>query len=190
MAEFILIRHGQTDWNIAGRYQGQADPALNETGWEQARRLAEALKDTRLDRLYSSPLRRALQTAQVIAADKQIPLQTDARLMEIHQGDWQTRLRAEIESLYPELFKIWESEPWKVTPPGGESLQQVQRRVYLAMDEILAQSTNLVAGIVAHRIPIALLKLRYQGLDPDIVRSLDLPNTYYETISLPPTHRP
>lgn len=185
MARLILIRHGETDWNIAGRYQGQADPPLNETGLKQARRLAEELHATRLDRLVSSPLQRALQTAEVIAARKQIPLQTDARLMEIHQGDWQTRLRAEIEMLYPELFKTWENEPWQVTPPGGESLQQVQQRVNQAVDEILALSPGQVTGIVAHRIPIALIKIRYQGLDPDIVRTLDLPNTYYEAINLP-----
>lgn len=185
MAQFILIRHGQTDWNIAGRYQGQADPPLNATGWEQAQLLAEKIQTIRLNRLVSSPLLRALQTAQVIAEHLQIPLQTDARLMEIHQGDWQTRLRSEIQTIYPELFKTWESEPWQVTPPGGESLQQVQKRVYQAIDELLAQFPDQVIGIVAHRVPIALLKIRFQGLEPEIVRSLELPNTYYEAIEVP-----
>jgi broad specificity phosphatase PhoE len=185
MARFILIRHGQTDWNVIGRYQGQADPPLNQRGLEQARHLAQELESVQLDRLVSSPLLRALQTAQVIAEHLNIPLQTEPRLREIHQGDWQTRLRAEIEDLYPELFKAWETEPWQITPPGGESLQQVQERVFRAMDEILVRWPEQVVGIVAHRIPIALLKMRYQGLDPDIIRTLDLPNTYFETVSLP-----
>jgi probable phosphoglycerate mutase len=185
MAQIILIRHGQTDWNVVGRYQGQADPPLNELGLEQAHLLAEELESIPLDRLISSPLKRAFQTAQVISDHLHIPLQTDPRLMEIHQGDWQTRLRSEIESLYPKLFRSWEAEPWQVTPPGGESLRQVQKRVYRAINDIQSRWTDQVIGIVAHRIPIALLKMRYQGLDPDIIRTLDLPNTYYETIDLP-----
>ena len=190
MAQCILIRHGQTDWNVDGRYQGQADPPLNELGLEQAHVLAEELKSVRLDRLVTSPLKRALQTARIIAKTLQIPLETDSRLMEIHQGDWQTRLRSDIERMYPELFRSWEKEPWQTTPPGGESLRQVRERVYQAMDDIRSKWPNQVVGIVAHRIPIALLKMRYQGLDPDIIRTLDLPNTYYETIDLPASSTP
>jgi broad specificity phosphatase PhoE len=104
--------------------------------------------------------------------------------MEIHQGDWQTRLRSEIESLYTELFHRWETEPWQVTPPGGEHLSQVQERVYAAVDDILTRYPNQQVGIVTHRIPIALIKVRFQGMDPDIVRTLQLPNCYWETIGL------
>ncbi len=105
--------------------------------------------------------------------------------MEIHQGDWQGRLRAEIAALYPELFRRWETEPWEVTPPGGEHLSQVQARVYAALDDIIMQYGGQRIGMVAHRIPIALIKVRYQGLDPDVVRTLQLPNTYWEEIQLP-----
>jgi len=187
MVRFILIRHGQTDWNVIGRYQGQADPPLNQRGLEQAHQLADELEAVQLDWLVSSPLQRALQTAEVIGHQLHIPVRTDPRLMEIHQGEWQTRLRSDIEDHYPELFKSWETEPWQVTPPGGESLQQVQERVYQAMDEILTRWPEQVVGIVAHRIPIALIKMRYQGLDPESIRTLELPNTYYETIILSET---
>ena len=102
--------------------------------------------------------------------------------MEIHQGDWQTRLREEIERLYPTLFRRWETDPWVVTPPGGEHLCQVQERVNMAIDEILDRHPGKRVGVVAHRIPIALLKVRYQGMDPDIVRALQLPNAYFEEI--------
>jgi probable phosphoglycerate mutase len=104
--------------------------------------------------------------------------------MEIHQGDWQTRLRSEIETMYPEAFKNWENNPWQVTPPGGEHLSEVQRRVYAAIDDILREHTHQKIGLVTHRIPIALIKVRYQSLDPDIVRSIHLPNTYWEEISI------
>jgi broad specificity phosphatase PhoE len=180
----ILIRHGETDWNVEGRYQGQADPPLNQRGLAQARQLAQKLRGVGLDVLYSSPLRRALQTAQILAEALDVPLHTEPRLMEIHQGEWQTLLYAEIAARYPELFDRWQTEPWTVTLPGGENIAQVQERVYAAVDEILSRHEGQCIGMVAHRLPITLLKIRYQGLDPDVVRTFQLPNTYWEEIPL------
>jgi broad specificity phosphatase PhoE len=180
----LLIRHGETSWNIEGRYQGQADPPLNDKGLLQAQELVEKLASIAIDILYTSPLRRAMQTAQIIAHQRQIPCITEPRLMEIHQGDWQTRLRSEIESLYPEIFRQWEQQPWQVTPPGGESLSQVKKRVYAALDEIITDHAGQHIGLVTHRIPIALIKMRYQELAPDIVRTLHLPNAFYEQIAV------
>lgn len=184
MTRLILIRHGETDWNYEGRYQGQADPPLNEVGIEQAKDLANSLREVQIDVLYSSPLRRALQTAQILAERLRIPLITDPRLMEINQGEWETRLRAEIEDNYPELFHAWQTKPWKVTPPGGENLDAVKARVDQAIDEILVKEQSRSIGLVTHRIPIALIKMRFQNLDPDVVRTIDLPNTYWEIIKI------
>lgn len=186
MTRLILIRHGETEWNVTGRYQGQADPPLNEKGLKQAQALPEKLAPLNLELLFTSPLKRAAQTAEIAAEVLKIPLFYDGRLVEIHQGDWQTRLRAEIEALYPELFRRWESEPWQVTPPGGEHLSIVQERVDDFLDEILSKYCGRCIGIVTHRIPIALIKLRFQNLDPDIVRTLDLPNIYIEEIQAKP----
>ncbi len=185
MTSIILVRHGETDWNVTGRYQGQADPPLNARGLAQAKRVAKSLQtETHLDILFASPLKRAFQTAQQIADLLRIPLFEDNRLMEIHQGDWQTRLRSEIETLYSDLFHRWETEPWQVTPPGGEHLSQVQKRVYAMVDEVVSRYPDKYIGLVTHRIPIALLKMRYQNLDPDIVRTILLPNTYWEELVL------
>lgn len=182
MTSIYLIRHGETDWNIDGRYQGQANPPLNEKGIEQAEQLVDNLKDENLDLVYTSPLLRAQQTAVILTDRLLIPLKEDPRLMEIHQGEWQTKLRAEIQSSYPDVFKAWETNPWKVTPPGGENLIQVQKRVNSAIDDINNLHPNQKVGIVTHRIPIALIKVRFQDLDPDIVRSIHLPNIYWEEI--------
>ena len=186
MTRLILIRHGETDWNIEGRYQGQADPPLNRRGLSQAGQVAVPLKEVGIDLLYSSPLLRAYQTAQAIAQELGVPLYTEPRFMEIHQGDWQERLQSEIEVMYPEVFRRWQSEPWSATPPGGESLKQVQSRVYAALDDILERRARQCVGIVTHRIPIILIRLRYQSVNPDTVRTLamDLPNTYWEEIAV------
>ena len=185
MTKLILIRHGETTWNVIGRYQGQADPPLNERGHQQAQKVALELKEqTHLEVLFTSPLQRAKQTAQEIATQLNLPLFEDSRLMEIHQGNWQTKLRSEIESAYPDLFLRWETEPWQITPPGGEHLTQVQARVYAAVDEIVKHYPHQCVGLVTHRIPIALLKMRYQNLNPDVVRTIHLPNTYWEVIAI------
>jgi broad specificity phosphatase PhoE len=185
MTTLYLIRHGETDWNVEGRYQGQADPPLNARGVAQSRELAGALEGEGLDALCSSPLERAAATARILSQALGIPFTTDDRFMEIHQGDWQTRLRAEIESLYPDQFRMWERRPWETQPPGGETLQQVRDRVYAGADDLAARWPEGRVGLVTHHIPIALLKMRYQALEPDIVRSLRLPNVYWEVVPVP-----
>lgn len=184
MTNLILIRHGQTQWNVIGRYQGQADPELNALGWQQAKELARQLKEQgpTLDLIYSSPLKRAWQTAQVISQVLGVEVIPEPGLMEIHQGKWQTRLRSEIEANYPEEFKAWQTRPWETSPPGGENLRQVQKRVYQAVDKILTPNQGKTIALVSHRIPLLLLKMRYLGLDPDSIRTQELPNCSWEKI--------
>ncbi len=184
MTRLILIRHGETAWNVEGRYQGQADPPLNERGVQQAHELVAELRSVAPGVLYSSPLRRAWQTAKILAKALQIPLNAEERLMEIHQGEWQGILRREIETRFPDLIQQWESNPWNVSPPGGERLSEVQSRVYRAVDEILEWNQGQVIGMITHRIPIALVKMRYQALDRDELRTLRLPNAYYEVLAV------
>ena len=104
--------------------------------------------------------------------------------MEIHLGEWQSQLKSDIEVNYPEIFKIWQSTPWEISPPGGEYLIQVQQRVNEAVDEIACRYPSDRIGLVSHRIPIALIKLRFQKLGPDIVRTIRLPNTYHEALHI------
>jgi broad specificity phosphatase PhoE len=185
MTIIFIIRHGETDWNIHGRYQGQADPPLNSHGKQQAYQLSDQLSQQDINILYTSPLARAKETAIILSQELGIQIQEDPRLMEIHQGDWQTRLRSEIEGLYPDLFQQWQDDPWQVAPPGGEHLHEVQKRVNLALDDIHRLHNGERIGIVTHRIPILLIKMRYQNLDPDSIRKINLPNTYWEEIPVP-----
>lgn len=188
MASIVLIRHGETDWNVDGRYQGQADPPLNEKGYKQAELLVEKLRVFEFDILYTSPLKRAKQTAKVIAENYSLPIVDEPRFMEINQGEWQTQLRADIKRTYPELFSKWETKPWEVTPPNGEHLLEVKERVLAGLNDVLMMHPQKMIGIVTHRIPIALIKMKYQNLDPDIVRTIQLPNTYFEEIKIDPVY--
>jgi broad specificity phosphatase PhoE len=123
----ILVRHGETDWNREERFQGQLDIRLNEAGRSQAEMLKRELAKFDFDAVYSSPLLRALETAQIIARD--IPVQCDPRLTEIHHGSWQGKTKRDIAERWPEDWNRWNTEPQRFTPTGGESAEEVRMRV-------------------------------------------------------------
>ncbi len=187
MTILLLIRHGETDWNVEGRYQGQADPPLNARGLSQAYALAAKLqkKGPKPAVVYASPLRRAWQTAVIVAQAVDVPLKAEPRLKEIHLGAWEGVLATEIAHRWPELFHAWEVAPWKIRPPGGETIAEVQQRVYAAVDDILARHPGQTVAVVAHRLPIALIKIRYQNYDPEEVRRIPVPNAQYEILKVP-----
>ena len=166
MNRLILIRHGQTDWNAEGRWQGQADPPLNEHGRIQARQAAEALALFELDALYSSDLRRAWETAECIGLGHGLKPLTDPRLREICLGEWQGLLSTDIQRRYPNQLECWLEAPLACNPPGGESVLDVEMRVCTAVDEILAKHPGKRVAIVSHEFPIALLRCRAAKLSP------------------------
>jgi probable phosphoglycerate mutase len=101
LTRVIAVRHGETEWNVATRIQGQLDIGLNETGREQARRVARALAGEALDAVYASDLQRAVDTAQAIAAQAGLAVQTDAALRERGFGEFEGLTWAEVEQLHP-----------------------------------------------------------------------------------------
>ena len=127
--KIYLIRHGETDWNKEGRLQGQADMALNEEGIRQAKVAAERLSGLFFDRIYCSPLCRALVTAEIIKGDREIPLAEDRRLLEIGFGRYEGRKIAEIEQDTNDPFHSFFMAPEQYAPPEtAESFQAVYDR--------------------------------------------------------------
>jgi broad specificity phosphatase PhoE len=102
MTTLLLARHGETDWNREGRWQGWADPPLNETGRAQARELADQLRATPFDAVYSSDLKRARETAEILAAPHRVPVVVDPGLREIDVGSWSGLTREEIRERFPD----------------------------------------------------------------------------------------
>ena len=110
MTTILLARHGETEWNREGRFQGHADPPLNATGRAQAAELAAGLKGVELAAVYSSPLRRALETAELVAAEHGLePVAVDA-LREVDVGFWEGLTRPEVEARFPEQLARWLEE--------------------------------------------------------------------------------
>lgn len=164
IARLILIRHGQTDWNATGRWQGQADPPLNALGRAQAENAARELADRRIDALISSDLRRARETADIIAARLGLNVQLEPRLREINLGDWQGLYTDEIERRWPHDKQQWHDAPLSVRPPHGETIEELAARVITAADAIARRYANRTVGIVAHELPIAVIITRTAGL--------------------------
>lgn len=152
MVRIILIRHGETTWNIEGRYQGQEDTPLSTRGLEQGRLLAQGLKDVPLDICISSPLQRSYQTCKFCADLHNLPVATDARLTEINHGDWEGVLAPDIAKAYPVEFEQWHTAPHLVQMPGkgGECLEDVRRRVRVAFDEYAQKYEGKTVLVAAH----------------------------------------
>ena len=162
----LLARHGETAWNAEGRYQGQEDIPLSETGEKQARRLGERLRDVRIDRAISSPLTRTYHTAQFALGElRSSMLMLDNGLMEIAHGTWEGKLAAEIEAEDGDRYRAWRDTPEKVKMPNGESLKQVAERAWPAFagacEGMEADETLLV---VSHDAVIRVLLCRVLGL--------------------------
>lgn len=134
-----LIRHGETEWNRRGILQGTTDTPLNEEGRRQARLLGERLAGIALDAAYTSPLRRARETAEtVLQRHPAMELRALSALREISYGLWQGRGIAPAGRCSPGLEWRWRDEPWRVRFPGGEMLQEVLARVSEAWDRLVA----------------------------------------------------
>ena len=123
-----IARHGETTWNREGRYQGQRESELTETGREQARALARALGDTAVAKVYSSPLARCMDSAAPLAEARNLGVVADLRLIEIAHGTWEGRLRDDVQADDAPRFLQWRQTPELVRFPGGESLAEVFAR--------------------------------------------------------------
>jgi len=150
-----LVRHGQTDWNLEGRYQGQSDVPLNDNGHAQARSLIEKLKGKSFSAIYTSDLSRARETAEPIANALGIPLRVEPRLREINQGEWEGQLVDDLKARYSDLW---------ARPPGGETVGEVATRVYAALDDITRQFPTDNVLVVSHGLSIATAICRAQNI--------------------------
>ena len=167
-----LARHGETAYNAVRRFQGQSAVGLNDRGREQAQALAEEAAGHGFASLWCSPLARARETGEIVAARIGLELVFDPRLMETDAGDWTDRMFADVAAEDPERFAQFEAGDPGFAFPGGESFLQQQDRVVAAIEEIRATG-SLPALVVCHRnsMRLALERLRGRSLSLD-----DVPN--------------
>jgi len=151
-----LARHGQTAYNAEGRFQGHLPVPLDATGREQAHALAERVADVEVRTLVCSPLARARETAEIVAARIGLRPEEDARFAETDTGDWTGRSFAEIEAKDPHGFRRFQLSDPTFRYPGGESFGEQSDRVQRGLDDLRAQPERLPALVVCHRGVIRL----------------------------------
>jgi broad specificity phosphatase PhoE len=166
----LLARHGESDWNRSKRWQGFTDRPLTEVGRQQAAVLAERLEDTELDAVYSSDLRRARETAEVVARSRGLTVQTTPELREVDVGSWSGLTRAEAEARYPEGYARWlqGAEGWE----DGETYGQLGERVVRAIQRIAKEHDGERVLIVAHGGTIRAVHAAALGVDVHTYRRI------------------
>ena len=165
MTEIWLVRHGQTDWNLTGKWQGQSPnaPGLNDTGREQALIAREQLLGKKFSAIYSSDLLRSLQTAELIAEHLGLAVNSDPRLREMNLGAWEGLFRDEIEKQYPQDLAACAQNPFYAHTTKGESPHDVAERVLTAINELASKHRDESILVVAHGISLAVIICHTQG---------------------------
>ena len=166
MTRIVLVRHGQTEWNRVERFRGRADLPLNEVGLAQAEAAARRIAATwPASAVYSSPLKRAMETAKIIAEALDLAVQPLAGLMDIDYGEWQGLSPDEVAERYGDLYTRWLEEPHLVHIPGGESLGEVRERAMAALEEVIARHGGQTVVLVSHQVVNKVLLCAVLGLD-------------------------
>ena len=169
--ELILVRHGQTDFNRDGRVQGRGDRPLDDAGVSQARGVGEALRSPPLAGVYSSPLRRARDTAEAIATHHGIAVQVRDALIEMDVGELDGITYEEMRAGYPELLEAWARDAGSVRLPGGETVAEVQERVWPVVEEVRARHDGGRVALVGHAFMLQGLLCTALGLSLKHFRS-------------------
>ncbi len=177
----ILIRPGETDWNRRGRWQGWAAVPLNTHGRNQARYLARFIRNVGMSALYSSDLKRAVETAEILAEKLGFKPIFDARLRERNIGDWQGLTQDEMRDWYPDEFQQLMSDRAGYAVPGGESRNQVKTRMMTAFNDYLKEAKGETIGILSHSS--AIRALLSQWMSEEQLVGTDVGNTSVTTIA-------
>jgi broad specificity phosphatase PhoE len=167
LTRIVLVRHGETEWNKAGieRFRGREDIELNETGVRQAKAAADRIASWPVLAFYSSPLKRALATARILASPFGLAVEPLEGLVDIDYGRWQGLSYEEASERYGQLYQQWLERPHEVVFPGGESLQDVRDRAAVALEKVLAQHQDETVVLVSHQVVCKVLLCALLGLD-------------------------
>jgi probable phosphoglycerate mutase len=178
----VLLRHGRTAWNAERRFQGQADPPLDEVGRVQAYEVSALIAAITPDLLVSSDAARAMQTAELVAAATALPLRSEPRLRERSLGHWEGLTRDEVAATYPDEYADWAAGR-DVSRRGGETREQVAERALAAFGELPAVATTV---IVTHSATAMALCTALLGLDQAVHVLGPLANCHWSELILEP----
>jgi probable phosphoglycerate mutase len=163
--KLFMVRHGETEWNKVGRFQGQSNQRLNERGLAQARDTAKAAISWKPTALYSSPLCRTMQVAEEISRLVGLPIIAEPRLKELDLGDLEGVTGEEMRAGWPQVYQTWRNDPQAVVMPRGESLAQLQERAWQAFLNLeKAHHPDEVIALVSHNFAIRAICTKLLGM--------------------------
>lgn len=167
MTRIIVVRHGQTAWNEGQgeRFRGRAEVELDDKGIKQARATVARLAQWEAAAIYSSPLKRALSTANILAEPLKLQVQPMEGLIDIDYGRWQGLSLKEAAEDDSKLYELWLKSPHLVTFPQGENLEKVQKRVVSAVESLVPQHPGQSIVLVSHKVVCKVLFCSLLGLD-------------------------
>lgn len=180
----LVARHGETTWNLAGRYQGRLESELSPLGMRQAAALAEAVEreQPKIERIVSSPLKRCISTAQYVSERIGVPVETNPRLIEIGHGDWEGRLRDDIMREEPQNWYLWKNKPTQITFSQGDSMQHVAERWL----EFASEPVRIPTLVVTHDAVVRAAIILAQNRSLDEMWTVHMENAAYARFDTTP----
>ena len=169
----ILVRHGQSEGNLVRSFLGHTDLDLTELGHKQAECTAEYLKNEKIDVIYSSDLKRAWNTAEHIAAKKDLSIIADSELREIFAGEWENKLFCDLETDFSEDFKCWREDIGNSAPTGGESVKALYNRIITELLRIAKMYDGETVCIATHATPIRMACVKARGLSVEQAKDVE-----------------
>ncbi len=165
---FILIRHGQTEWNRgAERFRGRADVPLNDLGRAQAQRVAACLAHEKIAAIYASPQQRTLHTAQPLADALKLPVQPHPNLLDIDVGALEGMTIDEARQAFPDVIEKWLTTPGQTKFPKGEAFKTMRARIVALLDELAPKHDGATIALVTHRVVCCAMLCVVLGIDPN-----------------------
>jgi broad specificity phosphatase PhoE len=164
MTRVYLVRHGQTDWNKSLTFRGRVDIPLNERGHRVAKAIADALKDKSIDAIYTSPLRRSVETAQPTAIFCNLQGTPVQGLIDISYGEWEGLSFDEVKKRYKDQYTRWEESPDLIRFPEGETLDEVRERSFRTLRDIVSKNPGKSILIIPHRVVNKVLLCAILGI--------------------------
>ena len=179
----IIIRHGESEWNRIGRYQGQADAPLSELGVRQADALATRLRTEPIDTMFTSPLQRARRTAEAVAQfHPSVAFNIEPALMEIDHGDWQGLMTEDVLARFGDGLQEWRQHPTRAQMPNGESFSNILKRVLDLKERLAREYSERNVLVSTHDVVVKILVADALGMDMDRINRIWVTNASISVI--------
>jgi len=184
--KLVLARHAESAWNAERRFQGRTDVGLSDSGLAQSAALARAVARRRVGAIYSSPLRRARETAEIVAKERGLTVTLVDDLRELSLGVWEGRTVDDVVATEAEAYRNWRERPYDCPPPEGEHIADVARRVLPVMELIVSSHADgQEALVVSHGGVISVYLCHLLGLSPNALWQLAIGNASLSVVDPP-----